>query len=602
MDLTFICPVCQLLLRNPVTLPCGHSYCKPCLGKTLPSRCQICRERLNPTDVRPPRANVILCSALEKCFDSECISRLKNKLQEYIRDKQYTQVLQITKKLIEIAPDDVMTRVSRADAYIALQQYSNALGELELVCSQKSGWPEGFFRKGKVYLDLGRQVDALSSFSHCLILDPEFTSAQREVEKILGKEICPLRESVKELLGVANNYMNSSLSGMEAVNTEAKTIYQKENQNTTSQDVKDTVLQEAVTYMDSCHSEPLNSCVVARGQMKRKMCRDPLYQREVITNEVADSERGMSSSSGVLSVLSLSDFECSLCIRMLFEPVTTPCGHTFCKKCLERCLDHNPYCPLCKESLCEYLKRRQYNCTVLLEQIMAAAFPQELAERKQLYDAEMAELSNLTKDIPIFVCTVAFPGIPCPLHVFEPRYRLMMRRCLETGTKKFGMCIYEHRKSFSDYGCVLEIMGTEILSDGRSFVDTVGGRRFRVLRRRQRDGYNTADIEYLEDEKVEDDELIMLQSQHDALYQQAQSWFSNPSNTLPQKIILHHGPLPEKDSNIQVSPDGPAWCWWLLAVLPLDPAYQTMVLSSTSLKERLDHLKNYLDAFSQTPF
>ncbi|PKU27901.1 lon peptidase n-terminal domain and ring finger protein 1-like [Limosa lapponica baueri] len=38
---------------------------------------------------------------------------------------------------------------------------------------------------------------------------------------------------------------------------------------------------------------------------------------------------------------------------MFFEPVTTPCGHTFCKECLERCLDHRPNCPLCKQSLRE---------------------------------------------------------------------------------------------------------------------------------------------------------------------------------------------------------------------------------------------------------
>lgn len=35
--------------------------------------------------------------------------------------------------------------------------------------------------------------------------------------------------------------------------------------------------------------------------------------------------------------------------------MTTPCGHTFCKGCLERCLDHAPQCPLCKESLKEVL-------------------------------------------------------------------------------------------------------------------------------------------------------------------------------------------------------------------------------------------------------
>lgn len=55
---------------------------------------------------------------------------------------------------------------------------------------------------------------------------------------------------------------------------------------------------------------------------------------------------------------------------------------------------------------------------------------------------------------------------------------------------------------FADYGCMLEILSLELLPDGRSYVDTVGGSRFRVLKRGQRDGYHTADIEYLEDLKV----------------------------------------------------------------------------------------------------
>lgn len=55
---------------------------------------------------------------------------------------------------------------------------------------------------------------------------------------------------------------------------------------------------------------------------------------------------------------------------------------------------------------------------------------------------------------------------------------------------------------FADYGCMLEILTLELLPDGRSYVDTVGGSRFKVLKRSQRDGYHTADIEYLEDHKV----------------------------------------------------------------------------------------------------
>lgn len=56
--------------------------------------------------------------------------------------------------------------------------------------------------------------------------------------------------------------------------------------------------------------------------------------------------------------------------------------------------------------------------------------------------------------------------------------------------------------SFADYGCMLDILDLELLPDGRSHVETVGGSRFRVLRRGLRDGYQTADIEYLEDHKV----------------------------------------------------------------------------------------------------
>lgn len=65
--------------------------------------------------------------------------------------------------------------------------------------------------------------------------------------------------------------------------------------------------------------------------------------------------------------------------------------------------------------------------------------------------------SSLNQEVPIFVCTMAFPTIPCPLHVFEPRYRLMIRRSMETGTKQFGMCIADELKGFADYGCMLQV-------------------------------------------------------------------------------------------------------------------------------------------------
>lgn len=67
---------------------------------------------------------------------------------------------------------------------------------------------------------------------------------------------------------------------------------------------------------------------------------------------------------------------------------------------------------------------------------------------------------------------------------------------------------------------MLEIKDVRTFPDGSSVVDAVGISRFRVLNHRHRDGYNTADIEYLEDEKVG---IILLGS-----HQHHSSLFSSP--------------------------------------------------------------------------
>lgn len=60
-----------------------------------------------------------------------------------------------------------------------------------------------------------------------------------------------------------------------------------------------------------------------------------------------------------VSALQTGDLECPLCLRIYWDPDVTPCGHTFCSNCLERTLDHDPKCPLCKQSLVEFLELRQ---------------------------------------------------------------------------------------------------------------------------------------------------------------------------------------------------------------------------------------------------
>ncbi|RDX60763.1 LON peptidase N-terminal domain and RING finger protein 2, partial [Mucuna pruriens] len=115
------------------------------------------------------------------------------------------------------------------------------------------------------------------------------------------------------------------------------------------------------------------------------------------------------------------DFDCTLCLKLLYEPVTTPCGHSFCRSCLFQSMDRGNRCPLCRTVL--FISPRTCSISVTLKNIIQKNFPEEYAERKQ----EHAGLINVGVDLlPLFVMDVVIPCQRFPLNIFEPRYRLMV--------------------------------------------------------------------------------------------------------------------------------------------------------------------------------
>ncbi|XP_066446539.1 LON peptidase N-terminal domain and RING finger protein 1-like isoform X1 [Eleutherodactylus coqui] len=601
MDL-LSCPSCQQPLWDPVTLPCGHTFCKKCLNDA--TRCQLCQQRLEISGAQERRCATVLSNVLDKCLTvGTKVKRITRDLQELMAAQRYEEAVTLACKGIVMAPEDVPLRILRSQVYLSLKQFPESLREAEVICDLQPQNPKGYYRKGMALLQMDKKEDALKEFQRCLALNPHFTTACCDIEQLLrdsGSSVPSSLEDLMDELSCISKQTVMDASTLTAPLQAASTGPQDcSTSNKIDGDEKSHLLRQP--------SEGMSSALSQEQRKRKEMDKSTLPDQERLSKhlKMTDSQEDENHKAhlppdpGLKDVLSLSDVECSLCIRMFLEPVTTPCGHTFCRECLERCLDHQPYCPLCKQCLKEFLKVGSYPITAVLQDLMMTLFPSEMADRKQIHLTEIAEMSNLVSNVPIFVCTVAFPGVPCPLHVFEPRYRLMMRRCLETGTRSFGMCLYESGKSFSDYGCMLEIQHLDYLPDGRSLVETVGRRRFRVLQRGLFDGYHIAEIEYLMDKKLEDEELQEVQRLHDMVYGQLEECFSQNRRNLPQRIFMHHASPPPKEDDIQASPDGPNWCWWLLSMLPLDPTYQMLILSMTSLKERLFHLKHLLSVLLQ---
>src|SRR5262245_60569710 len=105
--------------------------------------------------------------------------------------------------------------------------------------------------------------------------------------------------------------------------------------------------------------------------------------------------------------------------------------------------------------------------------------------------------------LPLFpLHVVLFPGLPLPLHIFEPRYRLMIGQCLEASAP-FGVVLIRAGREVGDpadpypVGTTAEIVRHERLADGRLNLLCVGRERFRIRAPRTDQPYLAAEVEPL---------------------------------------------------------------------------------------------------------
>ncbi|XP_013421842.1 LON peptidase N-terminal domain and RING finger protein 3 [Lingula anatina] len=628
----FECGICKGIMNDPVTTPCGHSFCRNCLEREQSKKCRTCGVVHFYMVASALKTNIILHKTVEKWFPSQVQStKLKMEGNKLFEERKVQEALELYSQACDLAPDDHLLMSNMSYAYWALGKFDQALTNADMTVKLKPDWPKGHYRKGMALLGLHRPEDAVLSFLLCLSLDPSIQSARTGLTKALHQILSPLpADQLKQMdfQQLAHSHspsvLSSLLGGTAAAGGPLETwetalhlkeklateIVRQNKQAVEPDQLEMEVNSEELTSIEEGRPGSLSS-PVSRSQspvtiMKKVSSTSDLSRKR--THEAVASGNGSPVDNKQIrctlndypmvnpQVVDKDDFECSLCFRLLYEPVTTPCGHVFCRGCLDRCLDHNNSCPLCKTSLVEYLAERRCSTTESILNILKVYFPEDFEERKRIHEEELEELIRMGKEkqeIPLFICTLAFPTVRCPLHIFEPRYRLMMRQCMESGTRQFGMCLDLEEK----IGCILEIRDVQFFPDGRSCVDTIGGRRFTIQSRGMKDGYNTANVEYLSDVHYEGAELAEIQQLSDEVYDMASEWWTNLPGTPRSQISHHFGALGEKEPVTHWTPNGPAWVWWLVAVLPLEPKVQLTMLGLLSLKERLLSVKRVLNFF-----
>ncbi|CAO1623753.1 unnamed protein product [Parajaminaea phylloscopi] len=445
-----------------------------------------------------------------------------------------------------------------------------------------------------------------------------------------------------------------------------------------------------------------------------------LSDRDIVAAKALTPEHLLSDLTDAL--------ECQLCYLLFYEPITTPCGHTFCRTCFARSLDHSSKCPLCRASMPSFAffqdhplnsallrlltsqlgaprptsrrtsskdanaKQVSGNDAYPEEDLMslsrlgvfadshptATCYPSSSRERishsdwhddtdsagdgrlddamssisfglRNLYQERVASAQEEEREssswTPIFVCTLAFPGMPTNLHIFEPRYRLMVRRCMQgPAPARFGMVLPRRSMDGPQYGTMLDIKSCQMLLDGRSMLETVGGKRFKLHETSSLDGYTIGRVEFLEDitSQALAEEEIAVARHNEALeravpggdgnanlaHESTASHDRSSRTATPQlisqtrhrptmaelvsscsafiellrtqtapglfdQILATYGPVPQPLEVDRLS-------WWLGMVLPIDEYAKSSLLPVCSPRKRLEMIVHWINRVQES--
>lgn len=201
--------------------------------------------------------------------------------------------------------------------------------------------------------------------------------------------------------------------------------------------------------------------------------------------------------------------------------------------------------------------------------------------------SEASDKVSGVSEIPIFpLPIVLFPGVPLPLHIFEPRYRQMLDDIRVTNNL-FGLSYLEDASEneippAGHVGCVTEVTETQTLPDGRSNILTVGVIRYRIEKYVElNDQYLVARVSFFEDDP-EDSETLHASAQEVA------ATFTRIARAV-RKINDERTNLPD------ISDTEPQKLSFLVAAaVELDTDAKQSLLELRSTGERLDRLREIL--------
>ncbi|KAK7921844.1 hypothetical protein WMY93_008746 [Mugilogobius chulae] len=129
------CHMCLSFLFEPVTLACGHCFCKRCLERERPLQCRECGA--SAATEESYRLNVVMSSVLSKLFpDQQRAGELRREGNVLYAEKKSEEALDKYQEAIHIAPSDHLLFSNRSQIHSSLKRLDEALSDANMAVSQ----------------------------------------------------------------------------------------------------------------------------------------------------------------------------------------------------------------------------------------------------------------------------------------------------------------------------------------------------------------------------------------------------------------------------------------------------------------------------------
>lgn len=194
----------------------------------------------------------------------------------------------------------------------------------------------------------------------------------------------------------------------------------------------------------------------------------------------------------------------------------------------------------------------------------------------------------MPETLPLFpLSEVLFPGMMLPLHIFEPRYRLMIRRCVSEKIP-FGVVLISRGQEvgsgaeFFNVGTTARITRVQRSDDGRLYIASIGEQRFRILQTMTDQPYLQGQVEVIPEQPGEADQL-------DALTERALRLLGSYL-----QVITGSGELGESLREKDLSPQRLSYT--IGTLLQVDRAEKQAILEIPTTTARLEHENAMMEA------